>query len=456
MLCKVIVLFFHFFIFPFHSIVTGERVHLPQSGAEKKILVLSPLNLELNRVQSIINEVNSMKKFGRMTPADFLDLESLQEIVSEARRLLRTKASQRITVLGQTGVGKSTTLNTLLSCTMVSEDDYCRIYAQSMSQKSKFFQTRYFCNEGVDICSVSELKSIVACWTVLYLTECGVECAGIQSPEMYEDIVQQTLSADEVEQIVKAEVEQETRVLNAMRDLVGQKLDADEAEELQQMIFQSGWDFMLPAGAKSGEGGVTAHVFNIRFGPCALRVITKTKAALQKSLFLLSVMLNHSNNEQNCKTDRSWENKVKSLEAMCDQLGIYREETRECEDMQKGLHELVKQWKSHHDVPIPAFLEKKLGKVFVYVGKGEDLMVDRIYIRNMLRAWVGGAVVDDGSVSTGKDPKESLNLHFALEDFDIWLPSQLLDQYCCLSDIPGMVLQPSSFCVSYALIGRYD
>ena len=260
-----------------------------------------------------------------------------------------------------------------------------------------------------------------------------------QFPATYEDIVEEILSSGEEERIKRSEVEQDLRVLNAMRDLVGQKLDAEEAEDLQQTIFQSGWDFLLPAGAKSGEGGVTAHVFNLRFGPCALRVITKSKEALQRTLFLLSVMLNHSNNEQNCRTDRNWENKVKALETMCVHFGIYREETRDLEDKQKGLYELVKQWRSHADVPIPAVLEKKLGKVFVYLGKGEDLIVDRIYIRNVLRSWVEGTVVDDGDVSDASAPdlRASLNIHFALDAFDIWLPSQLLDQYCCLSDIPG-------------------
>ena len=94
------------------------------------------------------------KKIGPMFAADFLDLDCLQEIVTDARKQLRSKASQRITVLGQTGVGKSTTLNTLLSCTMMSEDDYCRIYAQAVGQASKFYRTRYFCSEGADIGTV--------------------------------------------------------------------------------------------------------------------------------------------------------------------------------------------------------------------------------------------------------------------------------------------------------------
>ena len=130
-----------------------DKVHLAQQASKPALHVQSPLNIEINRIQSIINEVKG-KKIGPMFAADFLDLDCLQEIVTDARKQLRSKASQRITVLGQTGVGKSTTLNTLLSCTMMSEDDYCRIYAQAVGQASKFYRTRYFCSEGADIGTV--------------------------------------------------------------------------------------------------------------------------------------------------------------------------------------------------------------------------------------------------------------------------------------------------------------
>jgi hypothetical protein len=253
----------------------------------------------------------------------------------------------------------------------------------------------------------------------------------------------ETLSFDEEERIKTVVVMQEMRVLEAIRDLVGEKLDADDAEELQGTIFQQKWDFMLPAGMKNGDGGVTAHVFNLRFGPCALRVITKTKEALQRSLFILSVMLNHNNHEENCRTDRNWENKVKALESMCMDLGVYQKEICEAEDRQKELYDRVKQWDSHLDVPIPAAVEKHLGQVRVYIGKGEDAMVDRIYIRDVLRGWVDGSILQEDmdcgpqASTSASQGKAHLNLHYALEAFDIWLPCQLLDQYCCLSDIPG-------------------
>ncbi len=83
---------------------------------------------------------------GPLSAADSLDLFSLQGIVLEAREDLRTKASQRITVLGQTGVGKSTTLNILLSCTVVSDDEYSRICSQADAQPCKFYRTKYFCD----------------------------------------------------------------------------------------------------------------------------------------------------------------------------------------------------------------------------------------------------------------------------------------------------------------------
>jgi hypothetical protein len=260
-----------------------------------------------------------------------------------------------------------------------------------------------------------------------------------QTAELYPELIPEKLSSDEEERIKTVLVAQERKVLEAIRDLVGEKLDAEDAEELQETIFQKKWDFMLPAGMKNSEGGVTAHVFNLRFGPCALRVITKSKEELQRSLFILSVMLNHSNHDENYRTDRNWENKVKALESMCIDLGVYQEDT-EAEDRQKELYDRVKQWDSYTDVPIPSAVEKHLGQVRVYIGKGEDVMVDRIYIREVLRRWVDGSIFQEDmdcgpqASTSGRSP---LNLHHALEAFDIWLPCQLLDQYCCLSDIPG-------------------
>ena len=31
-----------------------------------------------------------------------------------------------------------------------------------------------------------------------------------------------------------------------------------------------------------------------------------------------------------------------------------------------------------------------------------------------------------------------MSLQHALEPFEIWVPCSMLDEYCCLSDIPGM------------------
>ena len=114
------------------------------------MVVRSPLSEELNRIQAIINDVKGCSTRRNRGPlSDSLDLDGLQDIVLEARKNLRTKASQRITVLGQTGVGKSTTLNILLSCTVVSNEEYSRIYSQAESQAFKFYQTRYFCESDV-------------------------------------------------------------------------------------------------------------------------------------------------------------------------------------------------------------------------------------------------------------------------------------------------------------------
>ena len=272
-----------------------------------------------------------------------------------------------------------------------------------------------------------------------------------QTTDYYPDLTVENLSSAAEERIKTGLVKQEVKVLEAIRDLVGEKLEADDSEELQATIFQRKWDFLLPAGMKNSEGGVTAHVFNIRFGPCALRVITKSKVELQRSLFILSVMLNHSNHDENYRTDRNWENKVKALETMCMELGIYQDEICDVDDRQKELYDRVKQWESYKDVPIPAEVEKHLGQVRVYIGKGEDVMVDRIYIREVLRRWVDGSILHGGMDCEPAPSRQSpLNLHYALEAFDIWLPCQLLDQYCCLSDIPG-TLRPDEFFVLFIL-----
>jgi ABC-type transport system involved in cytochrome bd biosynthesis fused ATPase/permease subunit len=119
------------------------------------IIVKYPMNEELNRIQAIINDVKGVSARRNRGPlSDSLDVDGLQEIVFEARKSLRTKASQRITVLGQTGVGKSTTLNILLSCTVVSDEEYCRVYSQAETKTCKFYQTKYFCESDANFSAV--------------------------------------------------------------------------------------------------------------------------------------------------------------------------------------------------------------------------------------------------------------------------------------------------------------
>ena len=129
------------------------------------MVVQSPLHEVLNRVQALINDMTSAARDQPvLSLADYIDLNSLQTIVSDARQSLRTKASQRITVLGQSGVGKSTTLNMLLSSTLVSDDEYCRVFRQAMqpaaqSKSGRFFTTLYFKEEGVGLSKVGTLCS---------------------------------------------------------------------------------------------------------------------------------------------------------------------------------------------------------------------------------------------------------------------------------------------------------
>ena len=193
-------------------------------------------------------------------------------------------------------------------------------------------------------------------------------------------------------------------------------------------LGDSRWAFMLPAGNKTeGSGGLTVNCFNLRFGPFALRVITKSEDELQINILRLGEILRHPDYEENLHQDDSVKAEVESLGHSCLQLCGVDYETPEGKNT-------IKSWKQKTEVPFHPKIRACLGKIWVYAGGGEDIQTDRIYIRDKLTSWVEGKSPSD-------DPfPEPLSIQTALEPIDIWLPCNMLDEYCCLSDIPGCCL----------------
>jgi hypothetical protein len=235
------------------------------------------------------------------------------------------------------------------------------------------------------------------------------------------------------EKIANDSIDAENTVLKNIRALTAENLSSASRKKLREsLVGRRSWSFILPAGAHSGRGGLTANCFNLRFGPFALRVMTKTKEELGKQLFRLGEMMRHPNYLENMREETAWEKEATTLREMFHQLcGI-----------EKGSADgdaIIQGWKSPHDIQFCPEVISSLGKVWVYVGKGEEPHVDRVYIREKLMNWVDGKLsgvnIEGSQSSTGAS---SASLKLALHPFDIWVPCEMLDEYCCLSDIPGM------------------
>jgi hypothetical protein len=65
---------------------------------------------------------------------------------------------------------------------------------------------------------------------------------------------------------------------------------------------------------------------------------------------------------------------------------------------------------------------------------GKDKTKDQMYIQDKLNSLVDGK---PDELMHAEQLHASASLHAALEAFDLWLPCEMLDRYCCLSDIPG-------------------
>ena len=102
----------------------------------RDLIVSHPLMAEIDRLQTVINNVDeqlkAVNKQGEGTLiAQMIDTDFLKQTVLEARNDLRTKASQRITALGQMGCGKSTTLNMMLCSSVLDIGEYIREWSEA-------------------------------------------------------------------------------------------------------------------------------------------------------------------------------------------------------------------------------------------------------------------------------------------------------------------------------------
>ena len=90
------------------------------------MVVRSPLLTELESLEYIAKNVNDQIKGKIATIADLIDLDFIRQTVQEVRNELLSKASQRITDVGYTGSGKSTTLNLMLCSSIIDDYNYQR------------------------------------------------------------------------------------------------------------------------------------------------------------------------------------------------------------------------------------------------------------------------------------------------------------------------------------------
>ncbi len=109
------------------SLLTSEQVR-----GSRDVIVISPLRAEIDRLETIIEnvkeQIKAVRKQGGTIIADLIDTDFVQQTILEARNDLRTKASQRITALGHMGCGKSTTLNLMLSSSILDTHNYRRTW----------------------------------------------------------------------------------------------------------------------------------------------------------------------------------------------------------------------------------------------------------------------------------------------------------------------------------------
>ena len=163
-----------------------------------------------------------------------------------------------------------------------------------------------------------------------------------------------------------------------IRKLTGHALQHPEIKKLKDSFLgKSRWAFILPAGDKSGCCGLTANCFNLRFGAFALRLTIKSKEELQSRIFRLKEMMKNPDFDDNWRNDTNQQREADSLSQIGWQLCGFDIRTGETE---------IKKWRSMTDVKLLPAVLPFLDKVWIYVGKGEDITRGRIYIRDKLNA----------------------------------------------------------------------
>ena len=106
-----------------------------RSRGDRDLVVSHPLMAEIDRLQMIVDNVEGkIRAVNRQGEgaliANLIDTEHLKKIILDTRRDLQSKASQRITALGQMGCGKSTTLNMILCSSILEIDEYKRVWSE--------------------------------------------------------------------------------------------------------------------------------------------------------------------------------------------------------------------------------------------------------------------------------------------------------------------------------------
>ncbi len=242
------------------------------------------------------------------------------------------------------------------------------------------------------------------------------------------------MSSASEEDISEERISKEHEVLENIRNLTGNKIKPVHAKKLKNTFLgDSKWAFMLPAGNKTdGSGGVTVNCFNLRFGPFALRVVTKSEADVRSQIFRLGEMMRHPDYDERLNGDESWRSEAESLGQVCLQLcGL---------DMHRD-KEIIKNWRSRAEIQFLDSVLPNLGKVWIYVGNGKDIIKDRLYVKDQLNSWIQGIIPQEAPLpsagSSVPSGEQVVSMQSALEPFDIWLPCEMLDEYCCISDIPG-------------------
>jgi hypothetical protein len=209
----------------------------------------------------------------------------------------------------------------------------------------------------------------------------------------------------------------------------------------------------LPQNDDSADpGSTTMHIYNLFYGPNALRVSTWIMKDLECKIFALKGILNALNAETaanaSSETLRDFLKGEKNhLVELCIELGVFSdsplqdaENKPDREDWLEEHRQQISRWTRHTDVKFPKKVRDMLGKTWVFLGSDVqgpdeplDMVKQRVYIRKVCNSWAEGR---PGVIPEMHD--ETLNwLRLILEPFDAWLPCDMLDEECCISDIPG-------------------